>query len=130
MEVHSVLGPGYLEAVYHDAMDIELQLRAIPSAREVQLPVSYKGHPLGAPYRADFLCFEEVIVELKAKRALPEADTNQVVHYLKGSGKSVGLLLNFGEERLQYRRFVFWHGQAMSSESSAPSETSGAGTAA
>lgn len=113
MEVHSQLGCGFLEVVYQKALAIELAARGIPAAREVPLPVLYKGQDLGTIYRADFLCQDEIIVELKASNDLGDADEYQVIHYLKASGKTVGLLLNFGEERLRFRRFAFTHRPAI-----------------
>lgn len=106
MEVHSHLGPGFLEAVYQEALAVELELRSIPHAREVALPIVYKGRPLGAPYRADFVCFGAVIVELKGIGALAPAHTAQVLHYLKATGYRRGLLLNFGAESLQVERLI------------------------
>jgi GxxExxY protein len=119
MEVHATLGAGFLEAVYHEALAIEFQARAVPAQSQVEVPVYYKGRLLGTPYRADFLCFGDVVVELKAKRDLNEADRTQVVHYLKATGKNVGLLLNFGEPSLDFQRFVFRHGPKSESEKSA-----------
>ena len=110
MRVHSDLGPGFLEAVYHDCLEIEFAESGIPAAREIALPITYHGKPVKTPYRADFLCFDQVIVELKAKRDLAEADRNQVVHYLKASGRDIGLLLNFGEPKLDFQRFAYNHG--------------------
>src|SRR5690349_3294818 len=94
MEVHRELGPGCLEAVYHRALAQEFEARGIPAIHEQEVPVAYKGRPLGAPYRADFVCFGEVIVEVKAKRDLSEPDRNQVIHYLKATRLRTGLLLN------------------------------------
>jgi GxxExxY protein len=109
MEVHASLGPGFLEAVYHEALALEFSNRNLPAESEVAVPIRYKGQLLGTPYRADFVCFGEVVVELKSKRDLGEADRNQIVHYLKATGKSVGLLLNFGEPSLDFQRFAFRH---------------------
>lgn len=107
MEVHRELGCGFLEAVYHEALARELSLREIPFQREVELPIAYKGKRLATSYRADFVCFDSVIVELKALSALTAVDEAQVLNYLKATGLEVGLLLNFGAESLQFRRFVF-----------------------
>src|SRR4051794_5050199 len=86
MEVHRQLGPGFLEAVYHEAMRVEMADRAIPFAGEVCLPVYYKGQRLGCSYRADFVCFESVIVELKALQALTGIEQAQLLNYLKATG--------------------------------------------
>ena len=106
MEVHRQLGSGFLEPVYQEALAIELKTRDIPYDREVELPVFYKGQRLTCMYRADFICFESVIVELKAVRDLSGAHEAQIINYLKATGFQVGLLLNFGADSLQYKRLV------------------------
>jgi len=107
MEVHRELGPGFLEAVYAEALAIELELRSVPFQREVGIRLSYKGRELHASYRADVVCFDgEVIVELKAIPALSKTDEAQVIHYLNATGIDTGLLLNFGERSLTFKRFV------------------------
>ena len=106
MEVHNQLGHGFLEAVYLDAMEIELGLLGIPSQREQELPVMYKGHKLESYYKPDFLCFGSVIVELKALSELNSAHEAQVLNYLKATGLTVGLLINFGQVRCEWKRLV------------------------
>jgi len=106
MEVHRQLGCGFLEAVYQEAMGIELQVRGIPHGREVELPVVYKGQRLACDYRADFVCFGSVIVELKAVSELAGVHQAQVITYLKATGLEIGLLFNFGGESLQYKRLI------------------------
>jgi GxxExxY protein len=86
MEVHRQLGNGFLEAVYQEALAKELTLRNIPFDREVELVISYKGEPLISKYRADLICFGEVILELKTSGRLTSADEAQVIHYLKTTG--------------------------------------------
>lgn len=107
MEVHRQLGCGFLEAVYQEAFQQELLERNIPFQREVHIPVFYKGSRLAADYRADFICFDSVVVELKAIQRLAGTEEAQVINYLKATGNEVGLLLNFGAKSLEFRRFVF-----------------------
>ena len=107
MEVHRQLGCGFLEAVYQEAFAIELTMRDIPCQREVDLPIFYKNRKLNTSYRADFICYETVIVELKALSKLGKVDEAQIINYLKSTGSPVGVLLNFGSASLEYRRFAF-----------------------
>ena len=106
MEVHRVLGRGFLEPVYQTALALELAERGVPFEREVDLAVTYKGRLLDVSYRADFVCFDSVIVELKAMRGITEVEEAQVINYLKATGLEVGLLLNLSAASLEYRRFV------------------------
>jgi len=106
MEVHRTLGPGFLEAVYQEALEIELRDRNIPHAREQALPVTYKSRSLETTYKADFVCFGSVIVELKAVSHLDAVHEAQLINYLKATRFERGLLLNFAKQSLQYRRFV------------------------
>ena len=103
MEVHKQLGCGFLEAVYQE---IEFAKRNIPSRREVCLPIHYKGQLLSTAYCVDFICFDSVIIELKALAHMSGTEEAQVINYLKATGFEVGLLLNFGARSLQHRRLV------------------------
>ena len=107
MEVHGELGHGFLEAVYQEALALEMTARKIQFQREVPLPVNYKGQRLACSYRADFICFESVLVELKAISQLTGADEGQLINELKATGLNRGLLLNFGAPHLEYKRLVF-----------------------
>ena len=106
MTVLSRLGCGFLEAVYQEALAIEMESRQIPHSREVEIPVFYRGYRLDAVYRSDFVCFDSVIVELKAQSRPGGADKAQVINYLKASGHEIGLLLNFGRRSLEYQRVI------------------------
>ncbi|MCD6326701.1 GxxExxY protein [bacterium] len=106
MDVHRELGCGFLEAVYQEALALELTARKIPFEREIGLPVFYKGKQLGTQYRADFVCFDSIIVELKALDRITGVHESQIINYLKASGLAVGLIINFGQKSLQYRRLI------------------------
>jgi len=106
MEVHKQLGCGFLEPVYQEALTVEFSKSKIPFRREVRLPIFYKQVRLNTPYRVDFICFEEVAVELKALAQLSGTEEAQLLNYLKASGHEIGLLLNFGKRSLEYRRFI------------------------
>jgi len=106
MEVHSELGRGFLELVYQTALALEFQERGIPFSAEVALPIRYKSKLLTCAYRADFVCFESVIVETKAIATLTSADQAQLINELKATGLKRGLLLNFGAESLKHKRLV------------------------
>ena len=106
MEVHKLLGCGFLEAVYQEALAMEFSARNILFKREVCLPISYKGSLLSTSYCADFICFDSVVVELKALAHMSGTEEAQVINYLKATGYDIGLLLNFGARSLQHRRLV------------------------
>lgn len=106
MEVHREMRKGFLEHVYHDALEIEFELRGIPYVREVELPVFYKRRQLGGTYRADFVCFDSVVVEIKSVTQLVNAHMAQTLHYLKATQHQIGLLINFGEDSLRYERVI------------------------
>ena len=107
MEVHRQLGHGFLEAVYKEAMAIELELQGIPFEKEKDLPIYYKGRLLNTSYRADFVCFDnEVIVEIKALSNLSGTEESQIINYLKAAKIENGLLINFGKKSLEYKRYI------------------------
>jgi GxxExxY protein len=106
MEVHRHLGCGFLEAVYQEALEIELKDRGIPFEPQVQIPIWYKGRVLKTFYKADFLSHQAVVVEIKALAQLGTIEEAQLLNYLKATGYETGLLLNFGRTSLQYKRYV------------------------
>ncbi|MBK9313984.1 MAG: GxxExxY protein [Acidobacteria bacterium] len=101
------MGPGFLEAVYQAALKIEFTRRSIPFTSEQSLDIFYKGEDLGLQYRADFVCFGQIIVELKALDRLSGKEESQIIHYLKATEKRAGLLINFGSSGvLEWKKFV------------------------
>jgi len=105
MEVHSNLGPGFLESVYEAAMAIEFNLQKVPYERQKTISVIYKGEK-AKDFFCDFLVGEKVLVELKSLNALTNNEEAQILNYLKATGLKVGLLINFGEKSLKYKRLV------------------------
>ena len=107
MEVHRELGPGFLEAVYQEALSIELAERNVPFERESIIPVSYKENVLSSHYRADFICFGDIIVELKTAEVFDKVHLAQVLNYLKATELNVGVLINFKSKSLEFKRIVY-----------------------
>ena len=105
MKVHATLGPGFTEKVYQDALAIELNDRNIPYKREVTLHASYKGVVLEGTFVPDFICFDKIIVELKAVKELDDVHRSQAINYAKVAGLKLALLINFGESSLTSERF-------------------------
>jgi GxxExxY protein len=95
-EVSRTMGPGFLEAIYQECLAIEFESCGIPFCAMPKLGVSYKGRPLQHAYSPDFICFDTVIVELKAARELVAEHRAQLLNYLRATGLRVGLLVNFG----------------------------------
>lgn len=107
MDVHRILGFGFSEIVYKDAMEIEAATRQIPFYREKMYPVIYKGKELRHKYYADFVMFEDIIVEIKATaEGITNQHISQTLNYMKASGCNVGLIINFGKKSLEHKRFV------------------------
>jgi len=107
IEVHRELGPGFLEAVYQEALEMEMKERGIPFESQKPLRISYKGKTLNKEYVADLVCYGQVIVELKALDRLSANEEAQVLNYLKATGLRVGVLINFGSHgKLEWKRFV------------------------
>ena len=106
-KVYNNLGHGFLEAVYQEALEIEFQRQGIPYEREKELKIMYDGVELKQTYKADFVCYEKIIVELKAVSNLDDAHRSQVYNYLHATGYRLGLLLNFGcSDELEKERIV------------------------
>lgn len=107
LAVHRALGFGFLELVYQEAFAVELAHREIPYVREATLPIFYRDAPLVSHYKADFICFGSIIVELKALSRLSSLEHAQTLNYLKASRLNVALLINFGGASLEYKRIIF-----------------------
>ena len=107
MEVHRELGCGFFEAVYQEALELEFQYKRIPYQREVKLDIYYKEQLLQKYYEADFICYNKVIVELKALSALTSEHESQLLNQLKSTRLKVGLLINFGRKSLEYKRMLY-----------------------
>ena len=107
IEVYNQLGHGFLEAVYQEALEKEFALLGIPYEREKELLIRYKGEVLKQTYKADFVCYGKVIVELKAVTDLNDSHRSQVFNYLRATGYRLGLLLNFGSvDGLERERLI------------------------
>lgn len=106
MEVHNELGNGFLENVYEEALCYELEQRGIPFQSQVEIDIYYKDHLISKKYRTDIIVDDKVIVEIKATSGLTRVDEAQLMHYLKATKYRVGLLLNFGKEKLEKRRII------------------------
>jgi len=107
MEVHKELGCGFLEAVYHEALAREFAGNGLPFKSQPTVQIVYKGTPLEKIYQPDFICFDDIIVEIKALEKLSGKEESQIINYLKATGLDVGLLLNFGSNSLEFKRFAF-----------------------
>ena len=105
-EVYNNLGPGFLESVYQEALSREFEERGIPFYDQLGIDVFYKGKKLNKKFFADFLCYDNIIVELKAMEGLAPEHEAQVINYLKATKKPLGLLVNFGSLSLMYKRFA------------------------
>ena len=106
MKVHRALGPGFLEAVYEEVLEKEFIIQNIPYKRQVQLDLYYEGVKLKKHYRADFICYDSIIVELKAVTKIPSVFYMQLQNYLKCTNMELGMLINFGTPSLTYKRIV------------------------
>lgn len=107
MEVYNQLGPGFGEAIYQEAMEMETESRKISNAPQHDVFITYKGAKLKQFFKPDFICYDKIIVEIKALDHLTSREEAQLLNYLKATGLSVGLLINFGAEKdLEWKRMV------------------------
>ena len=106
MEVHKELGFGFLEAVYQEALAVELTKQEIPFEREKEINIIYKDIYLNKKYCVDFLCYDKILLELKALCSLSSENESQLLNYLKASQLRLGLIVNFGTPKLEYKRMV------------------------
>lgn len=108
MEIHRILGFGFSEIVYKDALEMEASVNQVPFNREKQFPVIYKGAELRHKYYADFVMFEDIIVEIKASAdGIADEHISQTLNYMKASDCRIGLIINFGKKSLEHKRLVF-----------------------
>jgi len=107
MEVHRELGNGFLEPVYQEALELEFDAQDIPYKSQPEIQIEYKGRLLRKRYQPDFICYDRIVVEIKALSDLSSTEEAQIINYLKAAGLNTGLLINFGTKSLQYRRFVY-----------------------
>ena len=106
MEVHKILGKGDSENIYGDALEYEFKLNNIPYERERKYNIEYKDIVLPRYYFSDFTVFDEIIIELKAIQELTSSETKQTLNYLAASKNKIGLLVNFGQDSLKYKRII------------------------
>lgn len=106
MKVHRALGPGFLEAVYEEALEKEFIKSSIPFKRQKKLEIYYDNEKMNKYYRADFICFDKIILEIKSVKNIPVAFYSQLNNYLKATKKELGMLINFGQPSLTYKRII------------------------
>jgi GxxExxY protein len=106
MAVHKALGSGFLESVYQEALEKEFIARNIPYKRQQKLKVYYNSEPLDKYFKADFICYEKIIVEIKAATFIHNDNHRQTTNYLNAVSMPVGILINFGEPSLKWKRFI------------------------
>lgn len=106
LEVSNNLGCGFLESVYQEALAIELRRKEVPFIEQAEIEIQYKGISLEKIFRVDFLCFETIIVEIKAIQNLSKREEAQLLNYLKAAKSEIGLILNFGSRKLTWKRMI------------------------
>jgi len=109
MEVHRELGCGFLEPVYQEALAIEFKIQGLQFKEQQLIGILYKGRPMEKKYQPDFICFDDIIVEIKALSRLTGNEEAQLINYLKATGFEIGLLINFGTKSLEYKRLIYSH---------------------
>lgn len=107
MEVHRQLGMGFREVIYKDALEIEFRENNVPYLREKLYKIEYKGIVLPHKYKADFIVFDQIVLEVKSTSLLVDSFVAQTINYLKASGLKLGMIVNFGEKSLNFKRVVF-----------------------
>ena len=107
MEVHRELGMGFREAVYKEALEMEFKNHNISYEREKMFRIEYKGKVLKHKYPADFIVFNQIVLEIKATSYIVDTFVAQTINYLKASGLKLGIIVNFGQKSLVYKRIVF-----------------------
>ena len=106
MTVHTELGSGLLEAIYQEALEEEFKIQNLPYNKEKPLEVFYKNKKLNKKYQADFICYNKIIIELKTVTSLDSSHESQLINYLNITKSKVGILINFGNKSLEYKRFA------------------------
>jgi len=106
MAVHKGLGAGFLESVYHEALEKEFEIQKVNFDSKKKLQVYYNGAPLQKYFIADFICFDKIVVEIKAASFLHKDTEAQTINYLKSTNYQLGLLINFGQSSLTWKRFI------------------------
>ncbi len=106
MDVSNELGAGFLEAVYQEALEIEFDEKRIPYVSQKQIEILYKSKILKKEYIADFLCFENIIVEIKSIKGITNIEDAQILNYLKATNMPLGLVINFGKSQLEWKRYA------------------------
>jgi GxxExxY protein len=107
MEVHRQLGMGFREVIYKDALEIEFRENNLPYQREKLYKIEYKGIILPHKYKADFIVFDQIVLEVKSTSLIVDSFVAQTINYLKASGLKLGMIVNFGEKSLNFKRVVF-----------------------
>jgi len=106
MKVHGALGKGFLESVYQEALEKEFSKKGIPFSRQQRVHIQFDGEKLDKYFVADFVCYDSIILEIKAAKFIHQDNSKQVINYLSATGLSLGLLINFGESGLKWKRFI------------------------